>query len=189
MRGLHEKRKTVGTARSHTTGFAATLYDYVGAIVAAMVLLVLLFTFVFRAAGVLGDSMQPTLQDGDRLVLFSHFYTPARGDVVVINRYTEEPLIKRVIGVAGDRVHIDETTGLVYVNGERLSEPYISGLTPPREMAGEVTVPEGCLFVMGDNRSISKDSRFREIGMVKVSDVVGQAIFRLWPFKKFGLIG
>mgnify|MGYP000183338583 CR=1 FL=1 len=191
MRGLHEKRKTVGTARSHTTGFAATLYDYVGAIVAAMVLLVLLFTFVFRAAGVLGDSMQPTLQDGDRLVLFSHFYTPARGDVVVINRYTEEPLIKRVIGVAGDRVHIDETTGLVYVNGERLSEPYISGLTPPREMAGEVTVPEGCLFVMGlETTGIgARHEKITEIGMVKVSDVVGQAIFRLWPFKKFGLIG
>ena len=178
MRALHEKKKTIDPEKPQLTGFAATLYDYVGAIVAAMVLLVLLFTFIFRAAGVHGDSMQPTLQSGDRLVLFSHFYTPQRGDVVVINRYTEESLIKRVIGA----------TGLVYVNGERLNEPYISGLTAPREMVGEVTVPEGCIFVLGDNRGISKDSRYREIGMVKVSDVVGRAIFRLWPITKCGVI-
>lgn len=188
MRALHEKKKTIDPEKPQLTGLAATLYDYVGAIVAAMVLLVLLFTFIFRAAGVHGDSMQPTLQSGERLVLFSHFYTPQRGDVVVINRYTEESLIKRVIGVAGDRVRIDDATGLVYVNGERLNEPYISGLTAPREMVGEVTVPEGCIFVLGDNRGISKDSRYREIGMVKVSDVVGRAIFRLWPITKCGVI-
>ena len=188
MRALHEKKKTADVTKPQMTGLAATLYDYVGAIVAAMVMLVLLFTFLFRAAGVHGDSMQPTLQNGDRLVLVSHFYTPSRGDIVVINRYTEEPLIKRVIGVAGDRVYIDETMGFVYINGERLNESYISGFTASREMVGEVTVPEGCLFVLGDNRGISKDSRFREIGMVKVTDVVGRAVFRLWPITKFGLI-
>ena len=189
MRGLHEKRKTVGTARSHTTGFAATLYDYVGAIVAAMVLLVLLFTFVFRAAGVLGDSMQPTLQDGDRLVLFSHFYTPARGDIVIVRRDDEEPIVKRVIGVAGDVVSIDEQTEKVYLNGEELDEPYLDCTTPTLYgFTGPYTVPAGTIFVMGDNRPESHDSRAPDIGAVKLDHVMGKAVFRILPLSSFGKI-
>ncbi len=168
--------------------FIATLYEYTEAIVFAMVLLVVLFTFCFRVAGVKGTSMEPNLSTHDRLILNVHFYEPAYGDIVVINRYTDDPLIKRVIGVTGDTIRIDQSTGEVYRNGIVLDEPYLNCTTSPKELAGEVTVPEGCIFVMGDNRGVSKDSRSTEIGMVDIEDVVGKAILRIWPLNKFEIL-
>lgn len=181
----HEKNVDGNEEKS---SFITTIYEYAEAILLAMLLLVLLFTFCFRVAGVNGSSMEPNLQGNDRLILAVHFYEPAYGDVVVINRYTEDPLIKRVIAVAGDSIRIDETSGQVYRNGVLLEEPYFSGMTSPKELVGEVTVPEGHIFVMGDNRSVSKDSRSVEIGMVDVEDVVGKAVLRVWPLKSFGLL-
>lgn len=180
-------------APKHTKGLVkrdaiAVMYEYVEAILMAMLLLVVLFTFCFRVAGVIGDSMEPNLSGGDRLILQTHVNELAYGEIVVVNRYTEEPLIKRVIGKAGDTILIEEKTGNVYRNGILLEESYIDGITEPKGLSGEVTVPAGCLFVMGDNRGVSKDSRSEEIGMVSEHDVVGKAILRIWPFKSFGWI-
>ncbi|MBQ6705903.1 MAG: signal peptidase I [Clostridia bacterium] len=169
-----------------SAGWVSRLYDYIDTLVVAMVLLVLVFTLVVRAAEVKGDSMKPNLYTGDRLILSVHFYEPKYGDIVVINRYTSEPLIKRVIGLPGDRIKIEEGTGKVYRNGNPLSEPYLSGETLPVDLVGEVTVPKDSLFVMGDNRAISKDSRHQEIGMIPQSDVIGKAVFRFWPPRSFG---
>ncbi len=171
--------------RSKERRLVTTLFDWVGAMVTALVVLVVLFTFVFRNVGVDGDSMQPTLQTGDRLLLSSLVSDYQRGDIVVIDRYTDEPLIKRVVAMAGDTVEI-LGDGTLLINGLEQHEPYIQGYTVPRDIEGVVTVPDGCLFVMGDNRTTSKDSRLNEIGMVSVKDVVGKAIFRLWPLSSFG---
>ncbi len=191
MSARHSKtRFSFGSNRSKRKpeGWVSVLYDYIDTFVVAMVLLVLVFTFIVRAAGVEGDSMKPNLQTGDRLILAVHFYEPQYGDIVVINRYTDEPLIKRVIGLEGDRIRIEKETGLVYRNDNPINEPYLSGATLPIDLTEEVTVPEGSLFVLGDNRAISKDSRYQEIGMISESDVVGKAIFRFWPLRSFGTL-
>lgn len=108
---------------------------------------------------------------------------------MVINRYVEEPLIKRVIAVAGDTVEIDPDTEQVILNGEVQDESaYTHFPTPPVEMAGEVYVPEGYVFVMGDHRTDSHDSRSADIGLVRVKDIVGKAVFRVWPFQKMGFL-
>lgn len=185
---MHARHAKTAYVEQEKNGFLVTVYEYAEAIVCAMVLLVLLFTFFFRVAGVEGGSMEPSLSENDRLILGVHFYEPSYGDVVVINRYTEDPLIKRVIAVAGDTIRIEESTGGVYRNGVLLEEPYLNGTTSPKELTGEVTVPEGYIFVMGDNRAVSKDSRSTEIGMVDVEDVVGKVIFRVWPLNKFGIL-
>ena len=164
------------------------IYEYAEAILVAMLLLVLLFTFVFRVATVVGGSMEPTLHTQERLILTTHFYEPTFGDIVVIDRYTQEPLIKRVIGVAGDTIRIDNVKGIVYRNGEALVENYVSGPTSPKELKGEIVVPEGHLFVLGDNRNVSKDSRSVEIGFVDTEDVVGKAVLRVWPLDRFGRV-
>jgi len=168
--------------------FLSVIYEYAETVLFAMLLLVMLFTFFFRVAGVKGGSMEPTLFTDERLLLTTHFYEPAHGDVVVINRYTEDPLIKRVIGVAGDTIRIDGMSGTVYRNGEALVETYISAATDPKEMDGEITVPEGYIFVLGDNRPVSKDSRSAEIGLVDTEDVVGRAVWRVWPLNRFGAV-
>lgn len=188
MSARHAKKPSVvgNTAKGKT--FLKTLYEYAETILFAMLLLVLLFTFVFRVAGVVGGSMEPTLYTKERLLLTTHFYEPSCGDIVVIDRYTQEPLIKRVIGVAGDTIRIDGVNGVVYRNGEALHEEYVSGPTSPKDMQGEITVPEGYIFVLGDNRGVSKDSRSEEIGLLDTEDVVGRAIWRIWPINRFGIV-
>ena len=180
--------KTDFTGDTKRRGFVSVIYEYAEAVAIAMVLLVILFTFCFRVAGVKGSSMEPTLHNGDRLVLNVHFYEPAYGDIVIVKRYTQDPLVKRVIGIAGDTIRIDEASGHVYRNGAVLKEPYIMDTTTCKDLVEEVTVPEGYIFVMGDNRGVSKDSRSAEIGMVDMQDVVGKAILRVWPFRKIGLL-
>lgn len=188
MRRMHEFAVNQSEEREkRRRQLAAPVYDWLSAMIVALTVLVLLFTFCFRIVGVDGESMVPSLQNGDRLVLVSAGHTYATGDVVVVDRYTKEPLIKRVVAVAGDTIdiHSDYT---VTINGQILQEPYIQGNTVLRDFSGPITIPDGYLFVMGDNRSVSLDSRSAEVGLVSVKDVVGVARLRIWPLNRFGVI-
>ncbi len=167
--------------------FARGLYDWVGTLIVSMLVLVVLFTFVFRIVGVDGTSMENTLQHGDQLLLMTADNTYERGDIVVIDRYTVEPIVKRVIAVGGDTIFISET-GDVILNGDVLHEPYAEGVTLPKDMHGAVTVPMGSVFVLGDNRYVSLDSRSQEIGVVSEKDIIGKAVWRIAPFGSFGSV-
>lgn len=177
MKATHDKNKKV-----------ASLYDWVEAAVFSLIVIVLLFTFVCRIVRVDGTSMENTLMHNDRLLLFNVNYEPQRGDIVVVTREDDEPLIKRVIAVAGDTVSIDEVSNQVTVNGKVLEEDYIKGVTVARDFIGEQTVPDGCLFVLGDHRTVSLDSRSESIGFVSEGDVLGKAVFRIWPISGFGTV-
>lgn len=166
-------------------------FDWADALVWALVLAVLVFTFLFRTIGVEGASMLPTLCENDRLIVSHLFYTPKPGDiVVVITPEGELPaIIKRVIATEGQKVDIDFHSGEVTVDGEVLDEPYLLEKTQmKRDVDFPVTVPEGCLFVMGDNRNHSLDSRDSEVGMVDTKYILGKAVFRLFPFHTAGTL-
>ena len=160
-------------------------FDWLQTLIFALVTITLLLAVVLRVVGVVGDSMLPTLTSGDRLLLSCLSDSYAQGDIVVIDRYTDEPLIKRVVAIAGDTVMITSDYALLG-NGIPQKEPYVMGATIPRDMTGPVTVPAGCVFVLGDNRLVSKDSRQREIGMVNTKDIVGRVVYRLWPLGAAG---
>lgn len=163
--------------------------EWFDSVVFALAAVLLILLFLFRTVQVDGTSMIPTLQNGDQLIALSAFYEPAREDIVVVDGYIDfgAPIVKRVIGVEGDVIDIDFATGDVFVNGKRLDEPYISAPTTRKfDVDFPVTVPEGHLFLMGDNRPGSKDSRDSEIGMIDKRDVLGKAILRLAPLNKFG---
>lgn len=164
-----------------------SLYDWVGTLAIALTAFSLLFVFVVRIVGVDGSSMNPTYRDGDLLLLSLLNDRYERGDVVVVDRYTEDPLIKRIIAVGGDTLSIDPE-GNVFLNGRLLKEKYIQGKTVLRDFSGEIRVPKGYLFIMGDNRSVSKDSRSEEIGLVSVKDVIGEAVYCVWPPKSIGSV-
>lgn len=168
--------------------FLLVIYDWVGTMAIALSVFALLLAYIFRIVGVEGQSMLPTLKDGDRLLLSTSDTSYEYGDVIVVDRYTDEPLIKRVIAVGGDILTIS-ADGVVSVNGSVLKEQYIQGETIRNDFSGEMEIPKGYLFVMGDNRSFSKDSRKAEIGLVSVKDVVGRAIYCVWPIQSFGKIG
>lgn len=181
-----EKRMEHLTETDKRGDAAAAAYEWAEAAIFALVCVVLVFTFLFRIVGVDGESMQNTLMNHDRLILTRLPYTPERGDIVVINRYTAEPLVKRVIAVEGDTIDIDPETLLVSVNGTVIDEPYLDCLTPLLGFEGPLTVGEGQVFVMGDNRVNSHDSRSSDIGLVRVKDIMGKAVFRIWPLNSIG---
>lgn len=167
------------------------ILDWYDALVFALAVLVLLFAFCARIVVVSGSSMNDTLTDGDRLLVQSTFYTPQRGDVVVVDGYINygKPLVKRVIAKGGDTVDIDTDAGLVYVNGEALDEPYTpEGTLSAGDVTFPLTVPEGTLFLMGDNRQHSTDSRSSSIGFIDERDILGKVLLRLYPFGKIGVI-
>ena len=159
-------------------------FEWVSSLITALVVVALVFCFLFRVVTVDGDSMTHTLQHGDNLIMISRFYRLERGDVVVISYRDGEPLIKRVIGMAGDVIDIDDR-GQVYVNGTALDEPYIrDGVTSTMGANMPYTVPQGTIYAMGDNRLESKDSRM--LGAFAEEDVLGVAVYRISPFDRIG---
>ena len=165
------------------------IFDWLQCIVSALVLCMLLFTFAGRMVSVFGPSMEDTLIEGDRLIISNLFYTPKQGDIVVLRKesFMSSAIIKRVIATEGQTIDIDFDNGIVYVDGVALEEPYIKELTERQwDFKREVTVPEGCVFVMGDNRNKSTDSRSDSLGFVDTRYILGKALFRVMPFEKFG---
>lgn len=146
-----------------------------------IIAVILIRTFIITPVRVDGASMNQTLEDGQILLLYK-LANVDYGDIVVLDEEKEgEIIIKRIIGMPGDTVSIKDNT--VYVNGEEVEEDYAYGETSDYE---EITLDDDEYFILGDNRPISKDSRY--FGPVKEDEIIGKIIFRLWPFNKFGTI-
>lgn len=162
------------------------VYEWVQALVCSVLAVVLAFTFGARLIGVDGHSMVPTLQDGDRLLvlnaMFCGGYEP--GDIVVLRKesFLPTPIVKRVIAVEGQVVDIDFGSGTVFVDGAPLQEDYINERTyTPEGTEFPLTVPEGCVFVMGDNRNRSTDSRSDQLGTIDARYIIGRAVLLALP--------
>ncbi len=182
-RKIQQKPKRQKAKAEESPAMLMYLRDFV----TALTTILLVFFLLFRVVVVSGPSMNKTLVDGDCLLLISStLYTqPKQGDVIVASKDSfndGEPIIKRIIAVAGQSVDIDFTSGTVYVDGIALDEPYAN--TPTNMMEGvtfPLTVQEGCVFVLGDNRNNSKDSRHPDIGLIDEREILGKAIFLFLP--------
>ncbi len=180
------------------------LYEWVQSLVGSVLVVVAIFTFVIRMMGVDGHSMLNTLQHGDRLLVVNSmlYHDYKYGDIVILRKngvFDDDPIVKRVIAVEGQTVDIDFAEGIVYVDGEALDEDYIREPTYTAEGTEfPLTVPEGSIFVMGDNRNGSSDSRDYRLGTVDTRYVIGKAAFLIFPgpdyetekrdFKRIGVI-
>ena len=168
-------------------------FDIVSILAVSVVAVAVAFIFCFRTVGVVGSSMYPTLHDTDRIILSAFETGPERGQIVVTCQPSADPLVpdtlvKRVIATAGETVDIDFDQGIVYVDGTALDEPYVNEPTHRREdFTQPVTVPEGYVFVMGDNRNNSTDSRSESVGLIREEYILGKALFRVFPLGRFAL--
>lgn len=177
-------------------------YEWLQCFVWALVLCVMFFTFGARLIEVKGSSMVPTLHNGERMVVSGLLYKVKAGDVVVFKKDSYDPnkaLVKRVIATEGQIINIDFEKGLIYIseldeNGKEtepiiLEEPYINERTRNKlDFLGPKTVPEGCVFVMGDNRNQSNDSRDKDIGMVDARLIIGKVYAVVYPLNDFKFI-
>ena len=175
--------------------FQTSLFEWLQAMVYALLILILAFTLFVRIINVDGSSMYPTLENGDKLILRCIDYTPKQGDIVVLTKAfasIDTPIVKRIIAVGGQRVDVNYDEGKVYVDGKALNEPYINEVMRDPQNSymtnNDVVVPEGSVFVMGDNRNHSSDSRDVRLGVVDNRYIIGQAIFTLLPFPHFGSV-
>lgn len=163
--------------------------DWVVSIAVAIVIALVIKTYVFTLVRVDGPSMNPTLTNGDVLYANRFMYKPAVGDIIIFRppNSPKTPYIKRVIAVGGQTVEVNGQEHTVTVDGKVLDEEYIAA---PLESSGTMeypcTVPEGYIFVMGDNRNNSRDSRDATVGLIPLGNVIGKAEFRLLPFADFG---
>ena len=174
-----EKEEIAKTALS-------SFFHWMSGIVAVLFVIFLVVMLFFRPVTVSGPSMEPTLHDGDRLFVYSFMYEPEIGDVIVARSPdgADMPVIKRVIAKEGQVVEVDYENGTVTVDGVVLEENYISGMSkvPQNEIEYPYTVPEDRIFVMGDYRDESRDSRHKTFGCIDENTVAGKAVFRFYPF-------
>ena len=169
--------------------------DWVEELVIAVVIIGVVFTFFFRIITVTGNSMAPNYSDGDRVLVTGAALGVEQGDVVVVVNVLEEPIIKRVIATEGQVVDFDLDTRAVLVDGQPVDETQFgleNGITDLPYSSFEVlefpqTVPEGCVFVLGDNRSVSEDSRYQRVGMIDTRNILGKALVRIFPLDRIGL--
>lgn len=186
------EEKHIAVQPEETT--AHSIYYWLQTLVVAVVTITLAFTFVCRITRVEGGSMLDTLHGGDLLLLWSLGYTPGAGDVVVLNKTDDattallggEAIVKRIIATGGQTVEIDYVADAVYVDGELLDEPYIREQDMNGSGRQTYEVPEGHVFVMGDNRNASTDGR--AIGTVDEGYIMGKAVCILFPFSDIGLL-
>ena len=165
------------------------IFDLCSSVISAMVIIFIIFTFICRPTSVVGDSMIPTLQNGNWLIT-TRQSEYKYGDIVIITQPNihNEPLVKRVIATGGQTVDINFTSGQVFVDGKELNEPYINEIThSSSDVIFPVTVPEGCVFVMGDNRNRSSDSRGSGVGFIDTRYILGKAKIRVLPFGDFNI--
>lgn len=164
------------------------LYDFVSIMCTALVVIMVVFTFIFRFVGVVGDSMNPTLHENDWLLVRAvNSKGYEYGDIIISTQPNafHEPIVKRVIATGGQEVDINFKTGDVYVDGKLLEEDYIAERTTTKyDVNFPVTVPEGCVFAMGDNRNDSTDSRSSAIGMIDERYIIGKVLFRVLPYNQ-----
>lgn len=184
--GPEEATERTGAQARKAATPGRELYMNVRFLAVLMAVLILIFTFVARIVVVSGPSMEDTLRGGDVVLVWALGYSPRRGDVVVVTQKTfqEDSIIKRVIATEGQTVDIDYDTGTVYVDNEAIREDYIKErMRVPGYGEGfnHVTVPEGCCFVMGDNRNESADSRYPDIGIIDDRCVIGRSICVFFP--------
>ncbi len=167
----------------NNNAFSVSLYDWVSSIIIAVVAVVILLTFCFRLIDVDGTSMESTLINTDKVIVTDLFYTPDNGDVVVISHGEEydKPLVKRVIATEGQTLKIDFETGEIFVDGQLLDEPYIQGETIQGNTEIPTVIPENKVFVLGDNRTVSLDSRYHEVGLIDELSIIGKAQFVVIP--------
>lgn len=170
------------------TNLRSEVYDWLLCVVSAILACVLVFTFAVRLVGVVGTSMIPTLHGGDYVVTSKLFYKPKQGDIVVLRKqsFDDRAIVKRVIATAGQTVDIDFNTGVVYVDGQALEEDYVNAPTlRALDFKDPVTVPENCVFVLGDNRNDSLDSRRSTLGCVDTRYIIGRGYMVLLPLRDF----
>lgn len=174
------------------------LFEWLQLLMGCVLVAVVLFNCFARLTRVDGNSMNNTLRDGEMMLIWSLGYQPQQGDIVVLNKTDQvtdqllhsKAIVKRVIATGGQTVDIDYSTGTVYVDGEPLDEPYIKEemYLPANPMMYNThwEIPEGSVFVMGDNRNASTDSRHDMVGPIDEDYILGKVVFALWPLEKFG---
>lgn len=180
---------------------SSSLYEWFDSIIKALIIILILLTFIFRVCTVVGDSMIDTLHDGEQLVIYNFLYTPKENDIIVFHQtgdYLNEPCVKRVIATGDKYVRIDYNNGTLFVSDDEIftdediidesSYAYFDSGEYDAGGVYEVYVPEGHLFVMGDNRNNSLDSRSELMGVIDEKTVLGKVLLRISPKDKFGII-
>ncbi len=181
---------------------AGSVFDWCKSFLFSLTAVIFIFTLLFRGVTVNGSSMLPTLEDGEYLIISNLLYTPENGDIVVVQaphyKNGTEPLIKRIIATEGQEVKINFNTWEVWVNGEKLNEDYIlyepdvtmlmEDMEPDENGEATVVVEENCVFLMGDHRNDSLDSRSDDVGQIDTRYIMGRVIVRITPLNRFGKV-
>lgn len=184
-----ETTETADDAGAPKTSWQKEVLDWSFSIIAAIVIALLIRNFVFTLVNVDGNSMNPTLTNGDKLYVSRIMYKPKTGDIIILHppQSYNTPYVKRIVALEGQVVDIKPEEGAIYVDGEKLEEDYVTGpLSSGGNLEYPFEVPKDCVFVMGDNRNPGGSTDSRLLGPIPVKNIMGKAIFRILPLNHMG---